>query len=621
MTGWEFFQTEVLAQVNPGTMTVTLKATPASGVMEGSRYAFANVLDELDQPGEYYIDKHTGMLYLYPPKDLANAIVKISRLEKNFMIDTDNASHLTFSKLSFELTKGSIFRIRGGESCEVRACELKNFGTTGIRVGEGVLATRDLIGEFQSGRYDQAANEIPASWNGFNHKISGCTFLNTGHHAAFLYSGNTAKREPGNLLFENNIVRHSGLIGSCYSSGIVLNGTGITVKNNAFLFCLGQAINGNIVDTNIIYNEFCDSPSDMAEDTCAIYLNYRCINDGVKIRYNYFHDITQRDKPGVGFDFARRTAAGYDNAQPFQDISYNICYNVPSIYSNPMEGMGPKTTNNNIFIDCDYVLDYPTEFFRDHYDGETPLEIISTWDTLPDYFKSGIYESELWKQKYPELYEYYRYMATEKKDMKETMVQFRNNLIVNIQKQRSGRSTTLPDSVPVDSKYGHVANNHFLEVDPGFANFRGHDFQLSQATAQKHGVEWLDMSKIGVPSLVKPTRISDGYTDPLWHIRPDKDVIVSFPKGKVFAIVTLWREVVPGAWEFIADSAMNGEYFAGFVVKPGGRYTAFYNGDATHYPQFIDGKTGQVPPAGVASFVVPADWDRWTPFEFNLLSR
>lgn len=621
MTGWEFFQSEVVAsRIDPAAMTVTLAAVPTSGVTKGSRYAFANVFEELDQPGEYYIDKHTGTLYLYPPKDLASATVKISRLEKNYMIDAYETSFVRFSNLTFELTKGSVMRIRGGESCRVQGCTLKNFGTAGIRLGEGTWATRDLVDEYGRGRYEEATKAAPASQNGFDHRITGCTFLNTGWQAASVYSGNVALRERGGARFENNVVKHSGLLGSCYFSGLVANGAGITVKNNAFLFCLGQAINGNVVDTEIVYNEFCDSPCDMAEDTCAIYLNYGCLNDGVRIRYNYFHDITNRDEPGIGFDYARRAAAGYDNWQPFQDFSYNVCANVPCV-GNPMGALGPMTMNNNVFVDCDYVLDYPAEFFRDHYNGETPLEIVSTTGTLPAYFNGGLYASELWKQIFPELYAYYRYMATEKKDMNELMAQFSNNIVVNFQQPRSGRSTTLPDSVPVDAKYGKVTNNYFLEADPGFASYRGRNFQLPQTVAEAYGVEWLDMSKIGVPGLARPTRISDGYTDPLWSVKTDKEIDVNFPSGEPLAIVTLWREVVPGVWQFVNDSALNIEFSSTFVVKPGGRYTAFYNGDATHYPQFPGGLTGQTPPAGVATFTVEPDRDRWDPFVFSLVPR
>ena len=32
-------------------------------------YRFENVPEELDEPGEYYIDRQSGMLYFYPPED------------------------------------------------------------------------------------------------------------------------------------------------------------------------------------------------------------------------------------------------------------------------------------------------------------------------------------------------------------------------------------------------------------------------------------------------------------------------------------------------------------------------------------------------------------------------
>ena len=34
----------------------------------GNNYYFLNVFEEIDVPGEWWIDKKTGLLYIYPPK-------------------------------------------------------------------------------------------------------------------------------------------------------------------------------------------------------------------------------------------------------------------------------------------------------------------------------------------------------------------------------------------------------------------------------------------------------------------------------------------------------------------------------------------------------------------------
>jgi hypothetical protein len=620
MTAAAADQSEAVAEkIDLENMTVALRAAPDYGVREHGRYAFTNVFEELDAPGEYYIDKHTGMLYLYPTKDMENAAVKISRFDGDFIIDANGASYLAFSGLTFELTKRSVFHVTGGESCSIEDCTLKNFGINGVTLGDWVIPVRDLASVYGTEDFQLYLDDHTTAENGIGHKITGCTFLNTGYAAADIRSGHSGYRESGGAVFENNTVKHSGLIGSCYFSGLVLNGCGITVKNNAFLFCRGQAINGNVVDAEIVYNEFCDSPSDMAEDTCAIYINYLCLNDGVKIRYNYFHDITNRGHYSIGFDYAFRAVAGYDNVQPFRDFSYNVVYNAPSIYYNPMSPISPSTTVNKVFIDCDYVLDYPDEYIRDYYNGETGREIIETLDTLPRYYANGLYKDRIWRENYPELYEFYEYMANEKQDMRPVMSQVYNNLTVYLEKRMSGRATELPETVSVDVKYGRVENNHFLYADPGFADAHGYDFQLSRNAAAAYGVEWLEMSKIGAPGgLVRLDRLSSRYEDPLWGIPADKEISVEILSGKNGNMVSLWREVMPGVWAWAADAALNGELAASFPVKPGGTYTAFYPGDADYPPQFMGGITGAAPSAGVLTFTVEPEHDRWDYFKFEL---
>lgn len=623
MTGWEFFQTEILAEaIDPEAMTVTLRTTPTSGVIERGRYAFSNVLEELDTPGEYYIHKDTGMLYLYPTGNLDTATVKVSRLEAPFMIEAKNASFLTFSGLTFELTKGSVFHITGGDSCAVTQCTLKNYGIYGVRLGEFAINTANLADAYGTPHYEALLAEHPAAENGYRHSITKCRFLNTGYGAADIAAGHVASRTSGETVFSENTIIHSGLIGSCYFSGIVLNGCGITVTNNSFFFCRGQAIWGDFIDTRIEYNEFCDSPSDMAEDTCAIYCNYRCLNDGVSIRYNYFHDITNRGHLNIGFDYARRAAAGYDNAQPFKDFSYNVVYNVPYIYSNPMNPMAPSTTVNNLFIDCDYVLEYPDEYMRDRYDGEDGLEIISSFDTLPLYYLSGLYKDPLWKQNYPALFNFYTYMEEEKKDMTPVMAQVYNNLIVYLEKPMSGRATELPERVAADGRYGRVENNYFLYNDPGFADAACYDFQLSRETCAALGIDWIDMASIGSPEGYSPLRVSDQWEDPLALAPAGKQIGVEVQWGAPFVMVSLWRQVAYGQWVWAADAPLNSECATSFPAKAGGVYTVQYHGDERFPAQFMGGSQAPFPEDEfVETFTVTEDRDRWDYYVFQLRGR
>ena len=43
-------------------------------VIEGARFYALNLLSELDAPGEYFLDRKAGRLYVYPPAGLDDAV-------------------------------------------------------------------------------------------------------------------------------------------------------------------------------------------------------------------------------------------------------------------------------------------------------------------------------------------------------------------------------------------------------------------------------------------------------------------------------------------------------------------------------------------------------------------
>ncbi|NLG27102.1 MAG: hypothetical protein GX557_04280 [Chloroflexi bacterium] len=51
------------------------------GFRPGNRFYFLNVLEELDQPGEYYVDRQRGVLYFWPPSPVEASETLVSVVE------------------------------------------------------------------------------------------------------------------------------------------------------------------------------------------------------------------------------------------------------------------------------------------------------------------------------------------------------------------------------------------------------------------------------------------------------------------------------------------------------------------------------------------------------------
>ncbi len=87
-----------------------------------NRYYIENVLEGLDQPGEWYMDSHTGRLYLYPTDDLSKSELRAPMVNQLVVLQGNlvgreyvqyiNFSGLTFSDVAYVLPKEGIPTIR-----------------------------------------------------------------------------------------------------------------------------------------------------------------------------------------------------------------------------------------------------------------------------------------------------------------------------------------------------------------------------------------------------------------------------------------------------------------------------------------------------------------------------
>jgi hypothetical protein len=609
-----------VAKLDPTNGRVTLVTDADYPVADRMRYAFTNVFEELDQAGEYYIDKTSGILYLYPPKNLADATVQVSQFDKNFVLQLSNVSHVSFTGLTFGLSKGSIIRVLGGQSVTVDSCTFENYGVHGVHVGDYTPAIGEFVetynkttGSFNGDLWDETVNAT--EYNGVNHAILNSTFRNTGYRAAHMIGGSIGLREPSGDRFEGNTIVKSGLMGFNGFSGLTVDGVGFSVKNNYFAHTIGSAIMGNTVDTEITYNEFVDSPSDFGDELFAIYLNYLHVNDGVRIEYNYVHDVSRRE-PDAGrvWEGVPRGGIDFDGGFP-EAISHNVFYNTPA----SLRFLSANTVNENIgniVVDTQEVGGIMWNI-PEVTEG-TGAQFLTSHPYFKDWITSRIFTSQWLKDNYPESYEWLRYTYYDRTNMATAISKLENNLIVNIDVPMLQASLRTFDGATLDPKYGSISNNHFFDQDPGFANLRAGDLQLSSAAAAALGIEAIDMSKIGVPNPPTRTKVSSCVTvDPLADVRVPLPVQLENSFAP-YTIIDFWREVTPGCW--IWEEAMsNLDQGVDAFLKPGGTYTAYYHGDATHYPQFLGGLTGETPPPGVETFTIsptrqstPGEWDDWT---------
>ena len=123
---------------------ITLAAPSVYSVKQGNpsprRYYALNLVEELDRPGEYFIDRANGLLYFWPPGPLADARVVLSTL-KAPVVATKDATDVILRGFTVEASLGDGMEVSGGSAVRIQACEVRNTRGIGINVSGGTRHT------------------------------------------------------------------------------------------------------------------------------------------------------------------------------------------------------------------------------------------------------------------------------------------------------------------------------------------------------------------------------------------------------------------------------------------------------------------------------------------------
>jgi hypothetical protein len=318
-----------------------------------NHYVALNILEELDEPGEWYVDLATGMLYLWPPGDLAGARVTVSLLEQP-VLALDGASHITLRGLTVECGRGLGISIEGGRNNKIVDCVVRNFGTVGIMLGQGARQTfphitaDDYTGvpvsrEVLSFHPQYYRNTVWDRNAGRGHTIEHTEVYGTGSGGIILGGGSKKDLIAGGNAVTDCRIHDFDRRNKAGAAGINVDGCGNRIAHNEIYNGDLQAIfvrgNEHQFEFNLIHHVARNS-----NDASAWYLGRDPSDQGNVIRYNFFHHVGRPDRKwmmGVYFDDATCGAV----------VEGNVFYRVASygtVYSN---GGHDLVVRNNIFIE------------------------------------------------------------------------------------------------------------------------------------------------------------------------------------------------------------------------------------------------------------------------------
>jgi hypothetical protein len=282
------------------------------GFRQGQRFYFLNVLEELDQPGEWFLDRNSGKLYFWPPQPIESGEVLVSVLETPLVSLTD-VSHLTLRGLVLEGTRGHAVTIRGGESDRIAGCLIRNVGNYGVWI-EG----------------------------GQRHGVIGCDIANTGDGGVHLSGGDRQTLTPGGHFVENCHFQKQGRWSKCYVPAVLLSGVGHRVAHNLIHDHPHCAILFSGNDHRIEFNDIHHIALETG-DVGAIYTGRDWTFRGNQIRHNFIHHTG-----GVGMG---SMGVYMDDCVSGTEVFGNVFYKVH--WAMFIGGGRDHRVENNLFVDCD----------------------------------------------------------------------------------------------------------------------------------------------------------------------------------------------------------------------------------------------------------------------------
>ena len=188
---------EHIASLN--TQERLIKTSPPHGnygFRTGQRFYFLNILEELDEPGEWYLDRKNGILYFWPPAPMNDRDVTVSLVESPLLL-LDNVSHVELHDLTFACTRANAISMEGGRSNQVTNCMIRNAGNSGVVVN-----------------------------GGDNHGIENCVISETGDGGILLTGGDRRALMPCGHYARNNQIHHIATLVPLLCSGHFHDGRG-----------------------------------------------------------------------------------------------------------------------------------------------------------------------------------------------------------------------------------------------------------------------------------------------------------------------------------------------------------------------------------------------------------
>lgn len=253
-----------LAGFEASTRKVSLGETSLAvkeyGIAKGRRFFYYHVLEELDQPGEYWMDRESREVVAIPLPGVA----EIS-LSDDPVLRIDRARNVQVKGLALTGTRGTAITVSDSEDIGIEGCEILMPGQNGITVAGGRRV-----------------------------KVSRCTIAHAGQSGVSLDGGDRRSLAASGHSVEDCLIERVSRWNRTYCPAIDLKGVGQRAVGNTMRDLPHNAVhfggNDHLIERNLVQRACTETA-----DAGAFYTGRNFTTRGHMIRWNRFQEVQMRE--------------------------------------------------------------------------------------------------------------------------------------------------------------------------------------------------------------------------------------------------------------------------------------------------------------------------------------
>ena len=287
------------------------------------RFRAVNLFEELDAPGEWWLDRERGMLYVVPVTDTAD--IRISFSTKPLLRGA-GVANLRFEGIAFACNHGPFVSFDSSRGISFRDCTFTGTASDAIILSGD---TRDTT-------------------------VTDCTIAHCGAGGIKLSGGDRRTLTASGSIIENCRIYDFGIFRRTYAGGVRLEGCGHVLRSCEIWDAPHTAVfwegNDMLLESNDVHHVLLETG-----DAGAFYTGRDWTTQGNVLRGNFVHDVgagTTAAEEGADAAVSGTNAMGFyfDDCDCGDEVTDNHFRNVPRAI---MVGGGrDHPIRGNIFENC-----------------------------------------------------------------------------------------------------------------------------------------------------------------------------------------------------------------------------------------------------------------------------